>query len=195
MTTISNTSARRGLALLTVAMVLCTITGIAVAATKAQKQDEMRKVASNTLAQLYRLQPRAKTAINKAAGYAVFSNFGMKILVAGGGKGEGVAVDNQTKSETFMKMVQVQAGLGFGIKKFRLVWVFETPEALNNFVNSGWEFGAQSTAAAQLGGQGAWATGALSVSPGVWVYQIIGSGLALELTAKGTKYYKDDELN
>jgi len=27
----------------------------------------------------------------------VFSNFGMKILVAGGGSGRGIAVDNKTK--------------------------------------------------------------------------------------------------
>lgn len=34
-----------------------------------------------------------------------------------------------------------------------------------------------------------------SVSPGVWLYQLAGDGLALELTAKGTKYYRDDSLN
>jgi hypothetical protein len=55
--------------------------------------------------------------------------------------------------------------------------------------------GGQTTAAAQLGGEGASTSGALSVSPGVWVYQLADDGLALEPTAKGTKYYKDDELN
>ena len=69
-----------------------------------------------------------------------------------------------------MKMVEVQAGLGFGIKKFRLVWVFETPAAFDSFVNSGWELGAQATAAAQLSGQGAWAAGAMPISQGVWLY-------------------------
>lgn len=65
-----------------------------------------------------------------------------------------------------MEMVEVQAGLGLGIKKFRLVWLFEAPEAFDNFVNSGCELGAQATAAAQLSGRGAWAAGAMSVSPG-----------------------------
>ena len=36
---------------------------------------------------------------------------------------------------------------------------------------------------------------AVSVSDGVWMYQITDPGLALELTAKNTKYYKDDDLN
>jgi lipid-binding SYLF domain-containing protein len=171
------------------------LANIAVAATKQQKQGEVRRVAQQTLERLYKVQPSAKAAIAKSAGYAVFSNFGMKLLVAGGGKGEGVAVNTATRKETFMKMVEVQAGLGFGIKKFRLIWVFETQQAFDNFVNSGWELGAQSTAAAQLSGQGAWAAGAISVSPGVWVYQLTDDGLALELTAKGTKYYRDNELN
>ena len=37
--------------------------------------------------------------------------------------------------------------------------------------------------------------GAVSVSPGVWLYQVTGNSLAVELTAKGTKYYKDTDLN
>jgi len=39
------------------------------------------------------------------------------------------------------------------------------------------------------------AAGAVSISPGIRLYQITGDGLALELSVKGTKYYKDDELN
>ena len=119
----------------------------------------------------------------------------MKILVAGGGSGKGIAVNNKTKATTYMRMAEVQAGLGFGAKKFQVVWVFETESALNNFVNSGWEFGAQATAAAKTGDKGTAYQGALAVSPGVWIYQMTDKGLALELTAKGTKYYKDSDLN
>jgi lipid-binding SYLF domain-containing protein len=161
-----------------------------------QKRAEIRKVRDQTLGDLYRLQPGARSHIQKAAGYAVFSNFGMKILVAGGGSGTGMAIDNKFRKETFMKMAEVQAGLGFGVKKFRLVWVFEKKSDLDRFVNSGWELGAQATASAKVSGQGANVlTGALSVSPGVWLYQLTDDGLALELTAKGTKYYKDADLN
>jgi lipid-binding SYLF domain-containing protein len=163
---------------------------------KANKErQEIRKVSQDILARLYKAQPSAKAAIGKAAGYAVFSNFGMKIFVAGSGTGKGVAVDNKTKKETFMKMVELQAGLGFGVKKFSLVWVFETPETLATFVNSGWELGGQTSVAAKAGEKGASLQGAMPVAPGVWVYQLTDTGVALELTAKGTKYYKDDDLN
>ncbi len=115
--------------------------------------------------------------------------------LAGGGKGKGMAVDNASGKETFMRMVEVQAGLGMGIKKFRVVFVFENRSVLNEFIESGWQVGGQATAAAKAGGEGEAFAGALSVSPGVWMYQLTDEGLALELTGKGTKYYQDKDLN
>lgn len=168
---------------------------VALAATKDESRADVRKAAQQALAALYKAQPSARKAVESAAGYAAFSNFGMKILVAGSGTGKGMAVNNKSKAETYMKMVEVQAGLGFGVKKFQVVWVFETEAALSGFINSGWELGAQATASAKSGDKGAAYQGALSVAPGVWLYQMTGDSLALELTAKGTKYYKDTDLN
>ena len=165
------------------------------AASKADKQKEVQKVSRETLAQLYKAQPSAKKAVESTAGYATFSNFGMKIFLAGTGTGSGLAVDNKTKKNTYMKMVEVQAGLGIGVKKFRVIFVFETQKALNDFINSGWEFGGQTTAAAKSGEQGTALSGAVSVAPGVWMYQLTDTGLAAEITGKGTKYYKDSDLN
>jgi hypothetical protein len=45
------------------------------------------------------------------------------------------------------------------------------------------------------GERGASYEGAMSIAPGVWLYQVSGDSLALELTARGTKYYKDSDLN
>jgi lipid-binding SYLF domain-containing protein len=163
--------------------------------TKDKDRAEIRKMAQDTLSRLYKVQPAARKAVEGSAGYAVFSNFGMKIFVGGSGSGKGVAINNKTKKDTFMKMFEVQAGLGMGIKKFRLVWVFENTKEFDAFVNSGWELGAQANASAKTGSQGAALAGAMAVAPGVWVYQMTDDGLALELTAKGTKYYKDDNLN
>lgn len=170
--------------------------GVALAAKDRDKERaEVRKAANDALAALYKVQPGARKAVESAAGYAAFSNFGMKLLVAGSGTGKGVAVNNRTKAVTYMKMAEVQAGVGFGVKKFRLVWVFDNAAALDKFVNAGWEFGGQATASAKAGGQGSGYEGAVSVSPGVWLYQLTGDSLALELTAKGTRYYKDTDLN
>ena len=169
--------------------------GVALAATKQEQQAEVRKAAESALAAVYKAAPSARQAVAKSAGYAAFSNFGMKILLAGSGTGKGIAYNNKTKAATYMKMAELQAGLGFGVKKFQLLWVFENQQALNNFINAGWEIGAQATASAKTGDKGSSYQGAVSVSPGVWLYQVTGDSLALELTAKGTKYYKDTELN
>ena len=186
----------RAEAVLIFSLALLISTSAMAAPTKVdQERQEIRKMAQGILARLYKAQPSAKAAINRAAGYAAFSDFGMKIFVAGGGTGKGLAVDNKSKKETFMKMVEIQTGLGMGVKKFSLVWVFETPEALRTFVDSGWELGAQTSVAAKAGDKGAAFQGAMAVAPGVWLYQLTETGLALELTAKGTKYYKNDDLN
>src|SRR4030095_8174234 len=120
-----------------------------------EERQEVRKMTKDVLPGLYKAQPSAKAAVSKAAGYAVFSNFGMKIFVLGSGTGKGIATDPKTKKETFMKMIELQTGLGFGVKKFSLVWVFEKPQALATFVNSGWELGTQASAVANGGATGA----------------------------------------
>jgi len=37
--------------------------------------------------------------------------------------------------------------------------------------------------------------GALAISKDVWLYQLTDKGVAAELTAKGSKVLKDDDLN
>ncbi len=161
----------------------------------AQQRADILKTSAVTMARLYKLQPHARELVDKSVGYATFSNFGMKIFIAGGGSGSGVVMRKGNQKPVFMKMVEVQAGLGMGIKSFTAIFVFETESALNSFINSGWTFGGQATAAAKYENNGGAYEGAANVSEGVWMYQLTDNGLAAEITAKGTKYYKDDDLN
>ena len=165
------------------------------AKTKEEKQAEARNKAEQTLHRLYKAQPSAQAAIKSAAGYAVFNNKGAKILIGGTGSGNGIAVDNATKKVTYMKMREIQAGLGMGVKKFSVIFVFQNKKVLDDFVDGSWDAGGQTTAAAKTGDGGGSLQGAVSGGPGVWVYQLTDKGLALELTVKGTKYSKDDDLN
>ncbi len=147
------------------------------------------------LTKLYAAEPDARKRVAEAYGYATFSNFGVKIFLAGSGSGRGIAVNNKTQEKTFMNMAEVQAGLGLGVKKFMLVWVFDNEKTFNSFINSGWELGGQASAAAKAGGKGGAYQGAIQVTDGIWIYQMTEAGLAVELTAKGTKYYRDNDLN
>ena len=78
------------------------------------KRDYIRKIMSQTLADLYKEKPVVRARLEKAAGYAVFSNLNLKIFVLGSGQGYGMAVDNASKKETFMRMAEVGGGWAWG---------------------------------------------------------------------------------
>ena len=163
--------------------------------TVAQQREEILKKNEQILKALYATEPKAKDIIEKSVGYATFSNFGMKILIAGGGSGTGVVINKFNSKPIYMNMAEVQAGLGFGLKSFQNIFIFQNESALNDFVNSGWTFGGKVTAAAKYEKDGGAYQDATVVAPGVLMYQLTDSGLAAEITGKGTKYYKDSTLN
>ena len=160
-----------------------------------KKREKTRKMAAESLQDLYKLEPSSQATIQKAAGYAVFDNMGVNVLLLSTARGSGLAVNNKTKQETFMKMGSVGAGLGMGVKDYVVVFVFANEKALAQFLDSGWSGSGQADAAAKAGEKGGAYSGAVEVAPGLWVYQITKNGLALQLTLQGTKYYKDDDLN
>jgi lipid-binding SYLF domain-containing protein len=148
-----------------------------------------------TLTSLYQNEPSAKSVVADAAGYAVFSDFGFKVVFMGGAHGKGMAVNKTTKQETFMKMVELQPGLGVGAENYHLVLVFENPDAFNSFVTSGWELGANAMAAAKDKSEGSGDAGAVTFSHGVKLYQLSDTGAIVGASITGAKYYKDDDLN
>lgn len=160
-----------------------------------EQRASVRELANETLAQLYQQYPDARRRIQRSAGYAVFSNFGLKVLFMGSATGEGIAVNHATRRETFMRMVELQPGYGFGVQRFRLVFVFETPQAFDQFVNSGWEFGANAMASAQTSTQQMGNQLGVSVSPGVLMYQLSDQGAIVGVSITGAKYYPDPNLN
>lgn len=160
-----------------------------------EKREKTRKMAAESLQNLYKLQPTAEAAIKESAGYAVFNNMGTNLLLVSTARGAGVAVNSKSKQETFMKMVSGGAGFGLGVKDYVVIFVFQNEQALARFIDSGWSGSAQADAAAKAGKSGGAYSGATEIAPGVWVYQITKNGLALQLTLQGTKYYEDDDLN
>jgi hypothetical protein len=62
---------------------------------KEEERAEVRKMVNETLDSLYKEQPSARKVVEEAAGYGVFSNFGLKIFVLGSGKGKGVVINKK----------------------------------------------------------------------------------------------------
>jgi lipid-binding SYLF domain-containing protein len=177
--------------LITVLLGACATGG---ATTPSGKRQAILNMKQEVLAELYRVNAGARAQVTGAPGYAVFSNANINLILASFGGGQGVVRDNKTGKYTYMKMGEAGIGLGLGVKDFRAVFVFHSRDVLQRFIDSGWEFGGHADAAAKAGEKGA-AVGGEVLIDGVTIYQLTESGLALQATLKGTKYWKDAELN
>ncbi len=154
---------------------------------KKQKIDTMAK---ETLNDLFEKSPEAKKLYDKSHGYAVFDNIKLSLMISGGG-GRGVAVSKAAGARTYMRMGTVGLNIGLGGQKYQIVFLFETEERFNEFVNKGWEADASANAVAGTKGANAEAT----FRNGMAFYQITEAGLMLQADIAGTKYWKDKKLN
>jgi lipid-binding SYLF domain-containing protein len=162
--------------------------------TPQEKRQAVLSMRNDVLTELYKVHPKAKDEIAAAPGYAVFNNANVNIIIASFGGGHGVVRTARTGKDIFMKMGEAGIGLGLGIKDFRAVFVFHDEATLERFIDSGWEFGGHADAAAKAGDKGG-AVGKEILLDGITIYQLTQSGLALQATVKGTRYWQDDDLN
>jgi lipid-binding SYLF domain-containing protein len=162
--------------------------------TPAEERKLILAMKNEVLTDLYKVRPDVKSQIAGAPGYAVFSNANVNVILASFGGGYGVVRNNRSGKYTYMKMGEVGIGLGLGAKDFRLVFVFHSNDSMNRFVDTGWAFGAQADAAAKAEDKGAAVGGEITVD-NMTIYQLTETGLALQATIKGAKYWKDEDLN
>lgn len=162
-----------------------------------EERAKIQKKSAEVLEDLYKLDPSTKAKVEKSVGYAVFSNVGVNLFVVAAAGGSGVVTEHTKTGNvvTYMKMGSAGVGIGLGVKDFRAVFVFTDREKLKNFVEKGWDFSGEADAAAKSDDKGAAANAAGDLSKGVEVFQITKSGLALQATLNGTKYWKDSDLN
>lgn len=163
--------------------------------TREQEQQDIRDMRSQVLKELYEEAPEAEKQIAESAGYAVFSNIGINLLVLSTGNGFGVAHNNSTGEDTYMKMYSAGVGVGYGVKDFRAVFIFGDLDAMNYFIEEGWQATAQTDAAAVTGEKGDAMNYEIEIAPNVKLYQMTENGLALQATLQGTKYVLDKDLN
>lgn len=185
------------LSLLVVVTMLTLASGCGPSAklTVPKRQKIIVDMETETLQRLYQEQPATRDKIKKAAGYGVFSNANVNLIYASAGGGYGVVVDNSTSNKTYMKMASGGLGFGLGVKDYRQVFIFKSKEALNKFVESGWEFGGHADAAAKAGETGGELSAEGDIAADIEVYAMTESGLALQATVTGTKYWKDASIN
>lgn len=160
-----------------------------------KKRAKILDMRTTVLERLYSEKPSTRNEIKNAAGYAVFSNIGINLVLFSAGGGQGVVHNNRTRENTYMNMGSAGLGLGLGVKDFRGVFVFHNSDAMKNFINLGWDFSGQADAAAKSGDKGDEASLSATVVNGVSLYQLTENGLALQATLQGTKYWRSKKLN
>ncbi len=184
--------------------------------TMLEKQQYVREMRGGTLAMLYKSRPDLEERVRDAAGYGVFSNVNIHLLLLSTGHGYGVVVDNSDDTETFMRMAEVGAGIGAGLKDLRAVFVFPTEEVMETFTTKGWSFASQAQAVAKADEMGAGVRATADVSQsgasgsiagessntlagtysrGIEIYRLTKSGVALDATLAGTRYCRDKKLS
>ncbi|MCW7509772.1 lipid-binding SYLF domain-containing protein [Leptospira levettii] len=170
-----------------------------VSRTETQKnlqREEILEMAKQTREQVFQQYPKAKKAVEEnCVGVAVFSNFGFKFMFMGSARGEGVLFSNSTHKPIYMRMRELQPGLGFGVQRFKIVFLFHSEAALQQFIESGWQFGGNLLATANYSKQGLDFRLGESTSSNVSMYQLSDSGAIVGISITGAKYFRDEELN
>lgn len=179
--------------LLLLSLFSCTTTGLN-SGTPIERRQAIQSMRQDVLRELYSIKPDTRAQLNESSGYAVFSNANINIIFASFGGGVGIVHDNNSRTDTYMRMGEVGFGIGAGVKDFRAIFVFHNDEALQRFMDVGLSIGGQADAAAKAGDLGAAVAGE-AVIDNVTVYQFTQSGLALQATIKGTRYWHDSNLN
>ena len=176
-------------------MLLCLLAACSTVGgnTKLEKQSSIEKMERNTLAELYKKQPQSQTDIRNAKAYAVFSNININLLFVAAGNGYGLMREKNQKP-IYMKMAEGGIGPGMGAKDFKLILIFNDKQALESFKQGKLSLAGNADAVAKSGEKGGGA-GVEGTANKIKIYQITESGLALQATVKGSKYWIDPELN
>ena len=160
-----------------------------------ERQTRVQEVKAETLDDLYAKVPESESKMEQAVGYGVFKNMGAAFLIGGGANGFGTITDKESGEETYMRAASGSLGFGFGIKNYRLVILFYDPAVMNNFVNTGWDFGANASATLKSEGEGGDATGKGTFKRSMDIYEFTKEGIFLRADLNATRFWPDKGMN
>lgn len=180
------------LAVATLAIFSLTSTGALAQSEKEKNQAEVNAKAEQTLNDFFKAKPKLKAEVKNAAGYGVFTTYGLSFL-AGGSGGKGVVYNNKTGQKTYMDLAQASVGLQIGASEARYLFVFKDAKGMQTFIDSGWEAGGEVGAGAGAGKHAA--GGTLGQFTYGNLYSLTKNGFQAGGAMGGTKFWKDKDLN
>lgn len=160
--------------------------------TPEEQRSRVDALAFGTLDRLFSADPEAHSLFDRGCGWAVFT-VRQVAAAATAGYGYGLAMRRDETERVYMKMATGGIGFSYGMGGFasELVVLLEDEAAFRRFVEQGFEVTAE--ARGEVGGVRA--DVAQPFARGVAIYRVTESGLRLEATLFGTRFWPDDALN
>lgn len=184
---------RRNLLVLSAALTSLLASG-AYAQDQAAQRAEIKAKSMEALQDFYKADASIKSAVSKAAGYAIFTTYGLSFGLGGAG-GKGIAHDSKSKKDTYMSIAQASAGLQIGASDTRYLFVFDNAKSLAEFIDKGWDASAGAGAGAGTGKDQANVKAGAIAFTGGHAYVLTKTGLQAGVALAGSKVWKDKDLN
>lgn len=106
---------------------------------RAQKREDINRSAEETIDKLVEQEPGLQEKVDASVGHFVAEISAATAAIVGGGSGIGVLYDKEGSTRTYMNVRRYDLGLGLGVRKFRMLILFNDREGLEDFRRGGWE--------------------------------------------------------
>jgi lipid-binding SYLF domain-containing protein len=138
-------------------MLAITITACAggLVGSKEGKLAYFESLEKETLAQLVKEQPGTEQELARSVGYAVIEKKVVKVPMVGAGGGAGVVVEKASGKKSYLRVPELQFGLGWGGRAEKVILIFQDVEKLRDLADGMWKAGIAAEAAAKAGDVGA----------------------------------------
>lgn len=151
---------------------------------KERKHAYFDKLEQETLARLTKEEPKAKKELEESVGYLVAEQDVVKIPTIGWATGAGVVLEKATGKRSYLRIPEIQFGMGWGGRVEKIVMIFQDIDKLHDIADGKWYAGASAEAAAKAGDVGAAGSGGTSdlLKKGYTSYVLTDAGISATAT-------------
>lgn len=178
-------------ALAVVLTVMMTACAGGLVGSKEKKLAYFNSLEQDTLARLSKERPQAKQELATSVGYLVAEQDIVKIPMVGWGSGAGVVVEKATGKRSYLRIPELQFGVGWGGRVEKIVLIFQDLNKLRDLADGKWHAGVEAEAAAKAGDVGAAGSGGTSdlMKKGYSSYVLTDAGVSGTATALRAQPY------
>jgi hypothetical protein len=151
---------------------------------KEKKLAYFNSLEQDTLARLIKEQPQVKHELAESVGYAVAEKKVVKIPLIGAGGGAAVVVEKANQKRSYLRIPEIQFGMGWGGRVDRIVLIFQDVNKLRDLADGKWHAGIEAEAAAKAGDVGAAGSGGTAdlIKKGYSSYVLTDAGVSATAT-------------